>query len=68
MPAPDYYTIEEIDAMLEEFKDDLKAIVDKVIVMSDGDNVPNPDDTSLWMKVVDTDITGDYDEYWYGNN
>lgn len=66
-PSDDTYTREEIDNLLVNFKNDLKAIIDDVIVMSDVSAIPNPDDTSLWLEVVDEDVTGDFTG-WYNHN
>lgn len=63
----DVYTMEEIDALLTKFAKEMKALVDDVIIMSDGTEVPDPTRTSMWMEVVDTDVKGDFDE-WYDHN
>lgn len=61
------YTMDEIDALLIKFANDLKSMIDNVIILSNPDSVPNPEETSLWMEIKDTEIIGEFND-WYGNN
>jgi uncharacterized protein YeeX (DUF496 family) len=45
------YTKTEIDQMIQEMKDDLERKIDNVIILSDESNEPDPEETSLWMKI-----------------
>lgn len=61
------YTMDEIDALIAKFANDLKVMIDKVIVMTEPASIPNPNDTSLWMEIVDEDSSGEFTE-WYNHN
>lgn len=67
MANPDTYTRDEIDAIIQHFAGEVKKMVDNVITMSEPDDVPSADDTSVWMEVVDTDVSGDFSA-WYNHN
>lgn len=61
------YTMDEIDALLLKFANDLKSMIDNVIILSDTSSVPNPEETSLWMEIKDEETIGEFDD-WYQNN
>ncbi len=67
MANPDTYTRDEVDAIITHFAAEVKRIVDNVIIMSEPDDVPNPEDTSMWMEIEEKDVSGDFSA-WYNHN
>lgn len=61
------YTMDEIDTLIAKFANDLRLMIDKVIVMSGTSAIPNPNDTSLWMEIVDEESDGEFTD-WYNHN
>ncbi len=49
------YTADEIDEKLAKTMADITGRLDKVIVMTSAENMPNPEETSLYMQVVATE-------------
>lgn len=47
------YTADEIDEKLAKTMSDITGRLDKVIVMTSAENMPDPQETSLYMQVVD---------------
>ena len=64
----DTYTRDEIDNLMVNFSNELKEMVDNVITMSEPSIVPNPEDTSMWMEVVEAEETGDFSDWYYHNS
>lgn len=67
MANPDTYTRDEIDSIIRHFAGEVKKMVDNVITMSESDDIPDANDTSVWMEIVDKDVSGNFNE-WYNHN
>lgn len=63
----DVYTMEEIDAIVDQFTRELKSMIDDTIILSNAGLVPNAERTSLWMEITQEDQVSEFND-WYQHN